>query len=156
MIEMNMDIRHDFLQFVVSFGALTELVKAKTGQEVSFSFVDEATINIGTILKVTIPVINRDVSKEISITVSDIELKDERLQLRYDAGAMMNFLSTIIAKFLPATVIEHGVVDFQNDSTVVIHLDKVEKAHKVLQQIDVQSINFNEASAILDFALRLA
>ena len=156
MIEMNMDIRHDFLQFVVSFGALTELVKAKTGQEVSFSFVDEATINIGTILKVTIPVINRDVSKEISITVSDIELKDERLQLRYDAGTMMNFLSTIIAKFLPASVIEHGVVDFQNDSTVVIHLDKVEKAHKVLQQIDVQSINFNEASAILDFALRLA
>ena len=78
------------------------------------------------------------------------------MQLRYDAGAMMNFLSTIIAKFLPATVIEHGVVDFQNDSTVVIHLDKVEKAHKVLQQIDVQSINFNEASAILDFALRLA
>lgn len=156
MIEMNMDIRHDFLQFVVSFGALTKLVKAKTGQEVSFSFVDEATINIGTILKVTIPVINRDVSKEISITVSDIELKDERLQLRYDAGAMMNFLSTIIAKFLPSTVIEHGVVDFQNDSTVVIHLDKVEKAHKVLQQIDVQSISFNEASAILDFALRLA
>ncbi len=154
MIEMNMDIRHDFLQFVVPFGALTELVKAKTGQEVSFSFVDEVTINIDTILKVTIPVINKDVSKEISITISDIELKDERLQLRYDAGTMMNFLSTIIAKFLPASVIEHGVVDFQNDSTVVIHLDKVEKAHKVLQQIDVQSISFNEVSAIIDFALR--
>ena len=144
------------MQITVPFVVLTEWIKAKTGQLVAFSFVNERAINLDYVFKTMIPIINRDVSKEISITVSDIELKDERLQLRYDAGAMMNFLSTIIAKFLPATVIEHGVVDFQNDSTVVIHLDKVEKAHKVLQQIDVQSINFNEASAILDFALRLA
>ena len=146
----------DFLQFVVPFGALTEWVKTKTGQEVSFSFVDEATINIGTVFKVTIPVINKEVSKEIGVKVSNIKLAGEDLLLHYDAGAMVNLLSSGIMKLLPASVIERGIVDFQDDTAVVVHLDRVEKAHQVLQQIDIQSIRFDKTAAIVDFTLRLA
>ena len=146
----------DYLQIVVPFGALAEWVKARTGQEVLFSFVDEATINIATVFKVTIPVINKDVFKEIGVKVSDIQMAGEELLLYYDAGAMMNLLSTGIMKILPSSLTERGIVEFKSNTVVVVHLDRVEKAHQVMQQIDIQSIRFNETAAVVYFTLKLA
>ena len=79
---------------------------------------------------------------------------DEVLQLHYDAG-MMSLLSSALAKFLPTSVMERGIVEFVDNSTVVIHLNKVEKAHQVLQHVDIQAIRFNETAAVIDFTLRL-
>lgn len=154
MIEMNPDIQQNCLQFTVPFGFLTDWIKAKTGQTVLMSFVDEKSISISSVFKTTIPLLNKEISKEISIKVSDIQLIGENLQLRYDAGTMMNFLSSALVKILPSSVIERGVVEFLDNSTVIVHLDKVEKAHQVLQHVDIRSVRFNQLSALIDFLIK--
>ena len=129
---MNSNNQQNCLQFTVPFSFLTDWIKAKTGQVVSMSFVDEKTVTINSVFKTKIPLVNKEFSKEISINVFDIQLIGENLQLHYDAGVMMNFLSSYLVKILPSSVIERGVFDFLDNSTVAIHLDKVEKALSVL------------------------
>ena len=152
-MDMNSNNQQNCLQFTVPFGFLTDWIKAKTGQVVSMSFVDEKTVTISSVFKTKIPLVNKEIFKEMSINISDVQLIGENLQLHYDAGAMMNFLSSYLVKILPSSVIERGVVDFLDNSTVAIHLDKVEKAHQVLQRVDVRSIRFNQLSALIDFLL---
>ena len=119
------------------------------------SFVDEKTVALGSVFKMMLPVVNKEVSKEISIKVSDIQLVGEKLKMHYDAGIMMNLLSTFLKKILPSSVIENKVVDLPEDSTsFFVHLDKVEKAKQALQHIDFQGIHFNNAAAVIDFKLK--
>ena len=143
------------MQLVVPFGFLTDWVKAKTGHDVKMSFVDEKTIALGSVFKMMLPIVNKEVSKEISIKVSDIQLVGEKLQMRYDAGVMMNLLSSFLKKILPSSVMENKVIDLpENSTSFFVHLDKVEKAKQVLQHIDVQGIHFKDTATILDFKLR--
>ena len=156
MMEMNVENQQNCLQLVVPFGFFTDWVKAKTKHEVKMSFVDEKTVALGSVFKMMLPIVNKEVSKEISIKISDIQLVGEKLQMHYDAGMMMNLLSSFLKKILPSSVIEHKVIDLPEDSmSLFVHLDKVEKAHQVLQHIDFQGIHFRDTAAVLDFKLKL-
>ena len=104
-MDMNSNNQQNCLQFTVPFGFLTDWIKAKTGQMVSMSFVDENTVTISSVFKTIIPLVNKEISKEMSVKISDIQLIGENLQLHYDAGAMMNFLSSYLVKILPSSVI---------------------------------------------------
>ena len=153
---MSVGNQSNCLQLCVPFGFFTDWVKAKTGHEVKMSYVDGNTIALGSVFKMMLPIVNKEVSKEISIKVSDIQLVGERLQMHYDAGLMMNLLSAFIKKILPSSIIENKVVDLPEDSTsFFVHLDKVEKAKQVLQHIDYQGIHFKDNAAVIDFKLRL-
>ena len=155
MMEMNVENQQNCLQLVVPFGFFTDWVKAKTKHEVKMSFVDEKTVALGSVFKMMLPIVNKEVSKEISIKISDIQLIGEKLQMHYDAGLMINLLSTFLKKILPSSVIENKVVDLPDNSTsFFVHLDKVEKAKQVLQHIDFQGIHFRDTAAVLDFKLR--
>lgn len=63
----------------------------------------------------------------------------------------MNFLAPFVLKLLPQSVIERGVVGFLDNSTVAVHLDKVEAVQDALQYIEVQTIRFDETAAIVGF-----
>ena len=155
MIGMNVENQQNCLQLVVPFGFLTDWIKAKTKHEVKMSFVDENTIALGSVFKMMLPIVNKEVAKEISIKVSDIQLIGEKLQMHYDAGIMINLLSTFLKKILPSSVMENKVVDLpENSTSFFVHLDKVEKAKQVLKHIDFQGIHFKDAAAVLDFKLR--
>ena len=155
MMEMNVENQQNCLQLVVPFGFITDWVKAKTGHDVSMSFVDGKTVALGSVFKMMLPIVNKEVSKEIRIKVSDIQLVGEKLQMHYDAGLMINLLSAFLKKILPSSVIENKVVDLpENSTSFFVHLDKVEKAKQLLQHIDFQGIHFKEAAAHLDFKLR--
>lgn len=155
-IGLSTENQQNCLQLVVPFGFFTDWVKAKTGHEVSMSFVDGKKVALGGVFKMMLPIVNKEVSKEIRIKISDIQLVGEKLQMHYDAGLMINLLSTFLKKILPSSVIENKVVDLPEDSTsFFVHLDKVEKAKQVLQHIDFQGIHFKDTAAVLDFKLRL-
>ena len=155
LLEKNAENHLNCLQLCVPFGFFTDWVKAKTGHDVKMSFVDEKTIALGSVFKMMLPVVNKEVSKEISIKVSDIQLVGEKVKMHYDAGIMMNLLSTFLKKILPSSVIEHKVIDLPEDSmSLFVHLDKVEKAKQALQHIDFQGIHFNNAAAVIDFKLK--
>ena len=140
----------------IGFGEIAEYTRQKLGQEVKLSFVDEKSANVSSVAKVTIPLINKEVAKEFSIKLSDIQMVGEDLRLHFDAGTMMNFLASFVVKLLPKSVIERGVVDFPDNSMVVVHLDKVEAVHDALRYIEVQAIRFEETAALIDFSMRLS
>lgn len=63
----------------------------------------------------------------------------------------MNFLAPFVLKLLPQSVIERGVVGFLDNSTVAVHLDKVEAVHDALRYIEVLAFRFDETAVIVDF-----
>ena len=155
LMEMNVENQQNCLQLVVPFGFFTDWVKAKTKHEVKMSFVDDKTVALGSVFKMMLPIVNKEVSKEISIKVSDIQLVGEKLKMHYDAGLMVNLLSTFLKKILPSSVMENKVVDLpENSTSFFVHLDKVEKAKQALQHIDFQGIHFNNTAAVIDFKLK--
>ena len=66
----------------------------------------------------------------------------------------MNFLAPFVLKLLPQSVIERGVVGFLDNSTVAVHLDKVEAVHDALRYIEVQVIRFDGTDAVVGFFMR--
>ena len=138
----------------IGFTEIAEYTREKLGQEVVLSFIDEKSANVSSVVKTTIPYVNKEVSKEVSVKLSDIRLVGEDLQLHFDAGVMINFLAPIIVKILPDSVVERGIVDFPDNATVVVHLNKVKAGREMLRHIEVRSIGFNETAAIINFKLR--
>ena len=155
LMENNAENHLNCLQLCVPFGFVIDWIKSKTGHDVSMSFVDEKTIALGSVFKMMLPIVNKEVSKEISIKVSDIQLVGEKLKMHYDAGIMINLLSAFLKKILPSSVIENRVVDLpDNSKSFFVHLDKVEKAKQALQHIDFQGIHFKDTAAVIDFKLK--
>ena len=138
----------------IGFTEIAEYTREKLGQEVVLSFIDEESANVSSVVKTTIPYVNKEVSKEVSVKISDIRLVGEDLQLHFDAGVMINFLTPIIVKILPDSVVERGIVDFPDNATVAVHLNKVRVGREMLRHIEVRSIGFNETAAIINFKLR--
>lgn len=138
----------------IGFTEIAEYTREELGQEVVLSFIDEKSANVSSVVKTTIPYVNKEVSKEVSVKLSDIRLVGEDLQLHFDAGVMINFLAPIIVKILPDSVVERGIVDFPDNATVVVHLSKVKTGREILRHIEVRSIGFNETAAIINFKLR--
>lgn len=138
----------------IGFSEFAEYCRHQLGQEVLLSYVDEKSANVCIVAKTMIPYLNKEISKEVSVKISDIQLVGEDLHMHFDAGMMMNIMASIIMKLLPESKIELGIVDFPNSTTIVVHLAKVETTHHVLKHLDVHTIYFNESGTIIDFTLR--
>lgn len=138
----------------LEYEELSTLISAKLGLDVSFSRVDERCLYTRINVKVTIPFLNKKAEKAIDVKLSNFEIDGDDLSLHYDAGKILNAMSSNLTSFLPLSVIEDGIVEIDNNSQIVIHLAKIEKVHQALQYIVIESIKFAEQVAVLDFTLR--
>ena len=74
LMEMNVENRQNSLQLVVPFGFLTDWVKAKTKHEVKMTFVDEKSIALGSVFKMMLPIVNKEVSEILMLISLDTSL----------------------------------------------------------------------------------
>lgn len=136
----------------LSYSEVSALIKAKIGYDVAFSYVDENTVKVETIITTSIPFLKQELSKTLTALISNLSLSGTCLQFNYRAG-VANCIAPFLTKLFPMQIVEAGIVSF-NAETISIRLDKIEKANDVLNFINIERIAFAEGIAILEFSLR--
>ena len=140
------------LQF--TYQEIAEYVQRKFGREVALSCTDGASLQIGTTIKVKLPLVNREVAKDLSIKVFDFQAFGDDITFRYDAGAGMNFIATNFFKLLSGTLIQQGMIEFQNDACAIVHLAAIDQMKNVLQVVNIKQINVLEDSLVIACSLK--
>lgn len=126
------------LQF--TYQEIAEYVHRKFGREVALLSPDGNTLQIGTTIKMKLPLVNREVAKDLSIKVSDIQVSGDDATFRYDAGAGMNFIATNFFKLLSGSLIQQGMIEFQYDSCAIVHLAAIDQMKNVLRFVNIKQI----------------
>lgn len=94
-----------------------------------------------------------EISKTFGIDISIDKIEGEDVHLSYDGGLGMDMVVGGILTLVPQLK-NTEIADFSQKSRIVLHLAKIEDAHKALQLIDVQRVFFSEGSANFEFLLK--
>lgn len=141
------------MKLIIPFNEIQDILIAKTGKDVLFHVVNAKTVNISTDLKVKIPLVGM-VSKNVWLNITIDRLVDEDLHLTYEAGLGGDLLIKAIQKVVPS-VKYSNFVELLDKQKIIVHLASIDDVHRALQQIDVESLNFEDDNVILKFKVKL-
>lgn len=127
----------------------SRLVNAKSGKDIALTVINSKTIQVGYDVKVKVPILG-EMSKNVVLDVTIDKLVGEKLHLSYSARGMgMDLILKGLLAVLPTSCV---VADGHN--TLILDLSKIESAHKVLSQIEVEDIMFKDECMIADFTVK--
>ena len=125
----------------ISYPEITGILKHKTGKEVSLTYKSEDTITAAYSASVEIPVLRKTISKDFSVDLKILEIKDNQLVVRIDAGSAGNIAIRAAKSFLLPRIpglIDSGATDRR---TFLFDLVKIEQLKPVLEQMDMNTLN---------------
>lgn len=125
------------------------IIKEKTGKQLILKYVSNDTVRVGYDIQVKIPFLGTK-SKTINLDVTLDEIKGSDLYLHYSTQMPVgDVLMSGLTSFIPS-IHESDVVEASGTS-VIVHLDNVDKLKDVLDKIMLNCIYFDESAAHLDF-----
>lgn len=127
----------------ISFEELSKIAKEKTKFNFFFQKEDERTIKIEFKLMSLAP--------SVGIDIGFIKLEHEDLFLSYEGGIASVALDKI-SNMIPSINLK-GIIDLEAHQAIV-HLSKIEKAHKVLENVEVNDIKVDENCVNIIFNLK--
>jgi len=118
----------------ITFPELQSILQEKTNQQISFSTVDSKTV------RVTYPLNLGFVKKDISATLTIIELIGSDLLVSIDAGfgtdTMLNTVLGLLKNKIP-----EGLIEKRPDKRLMLHLGQIEQVKTVFEAIQVNDIS---------------
>lgn len=124
------------MELSIPYADLTAVIRKKTGKEVSFECVDEKTIRAG--YDIPVPIIG---SKRISLNIIVDRIIGSDVYLRFGSAAAL-VIRGLISHFKSQTVVGEAP-----DGSVIVHLDRIEKAQEVLEAVALEDIAFYDGEA---------
>ncbi len=118
----------------ISFPEIQNLLAEKAQQTIAFAFVDDKTV------KVTYPFNWGFIKKDISANLIIKELVGSDLLLQLDAGFGSDTMLTTVLGLLKDKIPE-GLMEKQQDSCLLLHLDKIEQVKAVFDKVDVTDLH---------------
>ena len=118
----------------ISFPELQNIIAAKANQPISLAFVDGKTI------RVSYPLNLGFIKKDISANLIIKELVGSDLLLQLDAGFGSDTMLTTVLGMLKGKIPE-GLMEKQQDSCLLLHLDKIEQVKAVFDKVDVTDLH---------------
>lgn len=137
----------------ISYPEISEIVKMKTGKDISMSFVDNKTISVSYEAKLNVPFVG-EISKVFDVKFAIMDIDNEDLHLSYDAGAATDMIAPIILKFIPQASY-NSFMELQKNAKAILHFEKIDKIHEILKSIVVKDILFEENEACIEFSLKI-
>ena len=123
------------------------LIKAKTGREIRLSAIDGRTVKAEAKVNVKVPLLG-EIEKSIGVNVSVEKIEGNDIWLKYDGGMGTDMIIGGLLSFLSSTAAMKMVEKTQGHG-IVVHLDEIEEARKVLDVVELTDIVFmNDAMDI--------
>lgn len=140
------------MQATIEYSEIQSLVKSKTGREIGLSAIDERTVKAEAKVNVKVPFFGK-IEKCIGVNVSVEKIEGNDVHLKYDGGMGTDMIIGGLLSFLSSTPAMKMVGKTQGNG-IVVHLDEVEEARKVLEMVELTGIMFQEKGVTVEGRFR--
>lgn len=140
------------MQATIEYSEIQSLVKSKTGREIGLSAIDERTVKAEAKVNVKVPFFGK-IEKSIGVNVSVEKIEGNDVHLKYDGGMGTDMIIGGLLSFLSSTPAMKMVGKTQGNG-IVVHLDEVEEARKVLEMVELTGIMFQEKGVTVEGRFR--
>ena len=140
------------MQVKFEYSEIQSLIKAKTGREIRLSAIDEQTVKAEAKVSVKVPFLG-EIEKSIGVNVSVEKIEGNDVHLKYDGGMGTDMIIGGLLSFLSSTP-AMKVVEKTQGNGIVVHLDEVEEARKVLDLVELTGIMFQEKGVTVEGRFR--
>ena len=135
------------MQVKFEYSEIQSLVKSKTGREIGLSAIDERTVKAEAKVSVKVPFLGK-IEKSVGVNVSVEKIEGNDVHLKYDGGMGTDMIIGGLLTFLSSSPAMKMVEKTQGNG-IVVHLDEIEEARKVLDVVELTDIVFmNDAMDI--------
>ena len=138
---------------IIYYHEIQSLVKSKTGRDISLSAIDERTVKAEAKVSVKVPFLG-EIEKSVGVNVSVEKIEGNDVHLKYDGGMGTDMVIGGLLSFLSSTP-AMKVVEKTQGNGIVVHLDEVEEARKVLDLVELTGIAFNDNAVDIEGKLKV-
>ena len=138
---------------IICFQEIQSLVKSKTGREIGLSAIDERTVKAEAKVSVKVPFLG-EIEKSIGVNVSVEKIEGSDILLKYDGGLGTDMIIGGLLTFLSSSPALKLMGKTQGNG-IVVHLDEVEEARKVLDLVELTGIAFNDNAVDIEGKLKV-
>ena len=140
------------MQATIEYSEIQSLVKSKTGREIGLSAIDERTVKAESKVNVKVPFLGK-IEKSVGVNVSVEKIEGNDVHLKYEGGMGTDMIIGGLLSFLSSTP-AMKVVEKTQGNGIVVHLDEVEEARKVLDLVELTGIMFQEKGVTVEGRFR--
>ena len=140
------------MQVKFEYSEIQSLVKSKTGREIGLSAIDERTAKAEVKVNVKVPFLGK-IEKSVGVNVSVEKIEGNDVHLKYEGGMGTDIIIGGLLSFLSSTP-AMKVVEKTQGNGIVVHLDEVEEARKVLDLVELTGIMFQEKGVTVEGRFR--
>ena len=138
---------------IIYYQEIQSLIKAKTGREIVLSAIDELTVKAEAKVSVKVPFLG-EIEKSIGVNVSVEKMEGNDVYLKYEGGMGTDMIIGGLLTFLSSTP-AMKMVEKTPENGIVVHLDEVEEARKVLDLVELTGIAFNDNAVDIEGKLKV-
>ena len=140
------------MQVKFEYSEIQSLIKAKTGREIRLSAIDEQTVKAEAKVSVKVPFLG-EIEKSIGVNVSVEKIEGQDVHLKYEGGMGTDMIIGGVLSFLSSTPAMKMVEKTQGNS-IVVHLNEIKEAHKVLEMVKLVAISFHDSGICIEGKIR--
>lgn len=141
------------MQVKFEYSEIQSLIKAKTGREIVLSAIDEQTVKAEAKVSVKVPFLG-EIEKSIGVNVSVEKIEGNDVHLQYEGGMGTDMIIGGLLTFLSSSPALKLMLKTQGNG-IVVHLDEVEEARKVLDLVELTGIAFNDNAVDIEGKLKV-
>ena len=140
------------MKATIEYSEIQSLVKSKTGREIGLSAIDKRTVKAEAKVNVKVPFLG-EIEKSIGVNVSVEKIEGNDVHLKYEGGMGTDMIIGGLLSFLSSTP-AMKVVEKTPGNGIVVHLNEVEEARKVLDIVKLSNIVFQENGVAVEGKIR--
>ena len=128
---------------------LSEYFQQKMIRQIKLAYVDESTIQVSAVVKIKLKVAEATIPVKKNVSVKMVDGSDVMLT---HAGMAFDLRWEQVLELCEDVV--KDMLEAQDDHTLLVHLDKIDKLNIILEKVEIQSISFEPDYINLCFVLK--
>ena len=129
---------------------LSKYFQQKLVSKIRLTYVDESTIKVSAVVMIKLKVAKATVPVKENFSVKKVDGSD--VTLTYQAGKCIDLMEERLLEFYEDVV--KDILEEQDNHTLLVHLDKIDKQNTILEKVEIQSISFEPDYINLCFVLK--
>ena len=129
---------------------LSEYFQQQLIRQIKLAYVDESTIQVSAVVKIKLKVMEATVPVKENVSVKKVDGSD--VTLTHQTGMAIGLKWEQVLELCEDVV--KDMLEVQDNHTVLVHLDKIDKLNTILEKVEMQSISFEPDYINLCFVLK--
>ena len=129
---------------------LSEYFQQKMIRQIKLAYVDESTIQVSAVVKIKLKVAEATIPVKEKVSVKMVA--DSDVTLTHQTRMAFDLKWEQVLELCEDVV--KDMLEVQDNNTLLVHLDKIDKLNNVFKKVEIQSINFEPDYINLCFVLK--